>query len=117
MVNTLLLLRRRANSKDSSSKFSWPAISNLVKSETGQNFGDPNDNKETYNAFVRLVNSYPVLKPDAANPDSIVANYDGDSVTLKTHATEKPASPTKGSSSGSIMPAAKRAAASVLKRT
>lgn len=63
--------------------------------------------------FVNLTKSYPILDPK--NPDSIVANYDGDSITLKTHQAEQPPIASGQGSSG-IQSSAKRAAANALKR-
>jgi len=71
-LDELIILFRnqiqRANAEGSDAIFSWQAITNILKS-SGHNFD--------YESFKTMYDSNPMLK-------SVVKNFDGDGVTLKT---------------------------------
>lgn len=101
LVRVLTTLQSRADSKKSTSQYSWDAISGMMQNITGQ--------KVDYDSFKAAFDSNPELK-------GLIDNFDDDGIVIKTKEKVKPTVQGQPTDTGAINASAKRAAANTLKR-
>lgn len=99
LVRVLSNLQSRANSKKTTAKFSWDAISRMMQNVTGQ--------KIDYDLFKRQFDTNPSVK-------NLVNRFDGMGVEIKTKEKERPTE--FGKKPGIDKAAANRAAGNVLQQ-
>lgn len=99
IVRVLSNLQSRANSKNTTAKFSWDAISKMMQNVTGQ--------KIDYDLFKTLFDTNPRVK-------NLVNRFDGMGVEIKTKDKQRPTE--FGTKPGIDNAAASRAASNVLQQ-
>lgn len=99
IIRVLSNLQSRANSKKSTAKYSWDAISGLMQNVTGQ--------KVDYDLFKVMFDSNPKVK-------NLVNRFDGMGIEIKTKEKQRPTE--FGKKPGIDTAAASRAADNVLQQ-
>lgn len=99
IVRVLSNLQSRANSKKSTAKYSWEAISKMMQNVTGQ--------KIDYDLFKKMFDTNPRVK-------NLVNRFDGMGIEIKTKEKERPTE--FGKTPGIDNAAASRAASNVLQQ-
>ena len=101
VIRILTNLQSRADSKNTSAQFSWPAISKMMQNTTGQ--------EVDYDAFKSQFDANPQMK-------SLVDKFDENGITIKTkNKVKEPGQPgDKDKAMANVKTAAKRAAAKMI---
>ena len=99
LVRVLMTLRNRAKDKNSSGRFSWGAVSSIMRKVNGEEY--------SYDQFQAIYDLHPMLQ-------NIVSDFDERGVTLATSSTPPPESDDGGEAN--IQSTAKQAAKKTLDR-